>query len=78
MFWAVMVDKYTFCTLDPRGKFSLSREADKLKRYKSSRICDMLLHTSPQARYSKARYAFAFLVADEICKTAICAFGTFN
>jgi len=25
----------TFCRLDPRGKFSLSDETDKLKRYKS-------------------------------------------
>jgi len=32
---------HSFCPLQPRGKFSLSDEADKLKRYKSSRICDI-------------------------------------
>ena len=37
----VRVLSTTFCPLQPRGKFSLSDEADKLKRYKSSRICDI-------------------------------------
>ena len=36
-----LTDFETFWSLDPRGKFSLSDEADKLKRYKSSRICDI-------------------------------------
>ena len=42
-----------FWSLEPRGKFSLSEEADKLKRYKSSRICDICLVASdmPAVRY---------------------------
>ena len=53
----MMISTYgfeTFWSPLPRGKFSLSDEADKLKRYNSSRICVICLVASdmPAARYA--------------------------